>query len=197
MRGSLASASLITGPALGRPLDRISSGEQRLSEHGMEPPLYPPARKEPTTYGLTPPACSAVELATQEWLQLPWSRDCIERWLKLSESGIALKELLACAIWGRVWQHSHAIAHCDNSAVVASVNTGYSWVPQIMHLLCCLYFIWAHFQFSLQAVHVLGTANRWADDISRNDLTSLFSQVPTVSDHRKIIPQPLLELLII
>ena len=72
--------------------------------------------------------CGAVYAAYQEWLQLLRSRHCIKRWSRLNESGIALKELLpivlACTIWGKVWQCSHVITHCDNSAVVTTVNTG-------------------------------------------------------------------------
>ncbi len=41
--------------------------------------------------------------------------------------------------------------HCDNLGVVAVVNSGYSRVPQIMHLLRCLFFIRAHFQIDVVA----------------------------------------------
>ena len=36
--------------------------------------------------------------------------------------------------------------NCDNLGVVALVNSGYSKVPEIMHLLMSLFFIKAHFQ---------------------------------------------------
>jgi len=83
--------------------------------------------------------CGAVYSLLQEWFQLPWSIHCIQSWLRLHESGIALKELLpivlACAIWGRVWQFFQIIAHYDNEAVILIVNSGYSRVSHIMHLL--------------------------------------------------------------
>ena len=70
------------------------------------------------------------------------------------------------------------MAHCDNQGAVAVVNLGYSWVPQIMHTLRCLFFlIRAHFGIKLQAVHVPGKDNELADAISRNNLHLLFSQL--------------------
>jgi hypothetical protein len=61
------------------------------------------------------------------------------------EDNITLKELLpvvlACATWGREWRNSTVVVHCDNAGAVAAVNSGYSRVPQIVHLLRCLFFI--------------------------------------------------------
>ena len=53
---------------------------------------------------------------------------------------------------------------------MAAVNSGYSRVPQIMHMLRCLFFIRAHFGIKLRAVHVPGKDNELADAISRNNL---------------------------
>ena len=64
-----------------------------------------------------------------------------------------------------VWRKARITVHCDNLGVVALVNSGYSRVPQIMHILRCLFFIRAHFQFSLHAVHVPGVENSLADAI--------------------------------
>jgi len=61
------------------------------------------------------------------------------------EDGITLKELLpiilACAIWRPHWHQSSALIHCDNEGTVAVVNSGYSRVEKVMHLLRCLFFI--------------------------------------------------------
>ena len=49
-----------------------------------------------------------------------------------------MKELipvvLAAAIWGAKWEHSHVWACSDNSAVVAIINGGYSKNADVMHL---------------------------------------------------------------
>ncbi len=64
--------------------------------------------------------------------------------LVLREESITLKELLpvvlACAVWGDLWRAKFVHVHCDNLGVVAVVNSGYSRVSLIMHLLRCLFF---------------------------------------------------------
>ena len=66
----------------------------------------------------------------------------------------------------------------DNTAVVAVVNSGYSLVLEIMHLLRCIFFIRSRFQVDIWAVHTPGVDNRIVDAFSRNDLHHLFSPVP-------------------
>jgi hypothetical protein len=123
--------------------------------------------------------CGAFVLDTQMWFPLPWPKSYGEAGIHLGEESITLKELLpivmACAVWGREWEQSRVICHCDNQGVVALVNSGYSRVPQIMHLLRCLFFVRARFQVSLYAVHIPGRENTLADAISRNNI---FPQVP-------------------
>ncbi len=55
------------------------------------------------------------------------------------EDSITMKELLpvvlACATWGMEWADSMVVVHCDKEGAVSAVNSGYSKVPQIMHLL--------------------------------------------------------------
>ena len=84
----------------------------------------------------------------------------------------------ACTLWGPDWQGSSVVLHCDNMGSVVVVNSGYSKVPQIMHLLRCLFFIRAHFSLSVRVVHVLGVENGWGDAISHNLLSGLFAQAP-------------------
>ena len=69
-------------------------------------------------------------------------------------------------------------------------------MPQIMHLLRCLFFIRAFFHLSVRAVHVPGAQNGWADAISRNHLPLFFAQVPWAVDHQEPIPSSLLALLV-
>ena len=136
----------------------------------------------------------------QSSLQLPWPHSPPWGAIQLREESILLQELLpiilACALWGPQWQGSSMVIHCDNMGAVAVVNTGSGKVPQIMHLLRCLFFIRAHFTLSVRAVHVPGVENGWADAISRNMLSNFFSQVPGAINRCQPIPPSLLDLLV-
>lgn len=48
----------------------------------------------------------------------------------------------------------------------------------MMHLLCCLVIIEAWFQFKMVAVHNPGMLTSWADDLSRDYLSSFLSKTP-------------------
>ena len=134
------------------------------------------------------------------WLLLQWPLGFREGELNLREASITLKEvlpvILACAVWGPEWRGSAVVVHCDNLGAVDIINSGYSRVPQIMHLLRCLFFIRALFRFSLHAVHIPGKENSLADAISRNNLSFLFSQIPEAISSRCQIPRDLLALLL-
>ena len=144
--------------------------------------------------------CGAVYPASQGWLQLPWPERSAQGARKLREESILLQELLpiilACAVWGPGWVGSMVVVHCDNMGAVAVVNAGHSKVPQIMHLLRCLFFIRAFFHLSVRAVHVPGIWNSWVDVISRNNLPHFFSQVPGEVGRREPLPPSLLALLV-
>jgi len=75
---------------------------------------------------------------------------------------------LACAVWGKQWTGWNLVVHCDNAGAMAVVNSGYSRVDGIMHLLSCLFFIRARFQLSVRAIHTPGQGNMIADMISWN-----------------------------
>ena len=145
--------------------------------------------------------CGAVYPAAHAWLQLAWPHSSPLGAMQLQEESILLQELvpiiLACALWGQAWQGSSVVIHCDNMGTVAVVNSGYSKVPQVMHLLRCLFFIRAHFSLSVRAVHVPGVENGWADVISRNLLSDFFAQVPGARGGRQDIPRSLLDLLVV
>ena len=66
---------------------------------------------------------------------------------------------------------------CDNAAVVALINAGYCKHERAMHLLKCLFFIVAHFDFDIYACHIPGSLNVAADALSR-DLLPLLVQPP-------------------
>ena len=104
--------------------------------------------------------------------------------------------VLSCAVWGKDWIGDPVVVHCDNTAAVAVMNSGYSRTPEMMHLLRCLFFIRAHFQIEAWAVHTPGVENGVADAISRNYLCHLFSQVPAARPHRTPVPPALSALLV-
>ena len=116
--------------------------------------------------------------AAGQWLQLGWSELLQPSSLEAQNGGIAWMELLpiilACAMWGVNWAGGSVTFHCDNAAVVAVVNSGYSRAPKIMHLLRCMFFIRARIQLDVWAVHTPGAQNGIADAISRNNLHHFF-----------------------
>jgi len=125
-----------------------------------------------------------------KWLQFQWPAGYHEAQLKLKDDSIMLKELLP------VWANSSMLIHCDNLGAVSVINSGYSKVPQIMHLLRCLFSIRAVFHISVRAAHVPGRENTLADAISHGNLDLLFSQIPEARDARCQVPQELLALLV-
>ena len=118
--------------------------------------------------------CGAWNPTTGEWIQLEWTGVNITPGPEVPNRGIAWKELvpiiLACALWGRRWSGGTVTIHCDNTAAASVLNSGYSRVPEIIHLLRCLFFIRARFQFEAWAVHIPGVENGVADAVSRNDM---------------------------
>ena len=65
----------------------------------------------------------------------------ITSWSKEIPYHITVKELIpiviAAAIWGAKWEHSHVWACSDSSAVVAIINGDYSKTADVMHLMRC------------------------------------------------------------
>ena len=103
----------------------------------------------------------------------------MSRWPELGVDSITFKEMLpivwALAIWGVYWKDSAVTVYCDNTGAVAAVNSGYSKIPRIMHL------IRARFRVDLIAIHVPGVLNHLADAISRDNVSFVVSQVPAAS----------------
>ena len=127
-----------------------------------------------------------------KWWQWEWPQGC--------SKGIAFKELfaviLSAAVWGKEWRGQLVRAHCDNEAVVHMMASRSSKNPELMHLLRCLFFIEADCGFSLSVVHIAGTANILADDLSRNRLIFFLSKVPTAQQLPTPLPPPLLKVLL-
>ena len=132
--------------------------------------------------------------ASSEWFQLKWAG-------YIASSHIRVKEMvhivIAVAIWGPQWRGKTVRAQCENAAVVTIINHGSSRDQDIMHLMRCLAFIAAKFEFHVCAQHIKGVDNTLADALSRNNLHlfaslhSQDSQLPTT------IPAALLDLLIV
>lgn len=95
-----------------------------------------------------------------EWFQIAWAGP-------ITSSHITVKELvpivLAAAVWGDQWKGKTVRAECDNEAVVAIINQGNQ---EVMHLMRCLAFVAAKFQFYLFATHIKGVNNTLADALS-------------------------------
>ena len=136
----------------------------------------------------------------QVWFQLQWPQSYETHELKLKQESITFKEIvpivIACAVWGPAWATKSVTVHCDNEGAVAVVNSGYSRIPPIMHMLRCLFFIRAYHQITLRAVHVPGRENDLADAISRNNLSVLFTQVPRAINGTVIVPPTLLSVVL-
>ena len=114
---------------------------------------------------------------------------------------IAFQELLpivlACAVWGDRWHNASVRVFCDNMATVAIVNSGYSKVTSIMHLVCCLFFIRATFNLHLEATQIPGAFNHLADAVSHDNIAFLYSQVSAAPLSRTSIPPQLVSLLVV
>ena len=111
--------------------------------------------------------CLCSAFSGQSWFQLKWVE-------QVQGHSITVKELIpivvATAVWGPTWRGSSVQVLCDNAAVVAILNQNSSRDKEVMHLIRCLAFITAKFQFLLSASHIPGVENTAADAFSRNKL---------------------------
>ena len=128
------------------------------------------------------------------WFQLQWPAT-------LQAEQIAIKELipitLSCALWGSHWKGMTIQAHCDNDAVVAIINSGYTREPFLMHLLRCIFFISAKSDFTIFATHIPGHLNTVADAVSRNNTPLFRSLSPQADPTPTEIPQDLISKLLV
>lgn len=129
-----------------------------------------------------------------DWFQLRWP-DAIQ------ERHITVKELvpivLAAALWGSKWRGKGVMSYCDNAAVVAIINKGSSREAEAMHLLRCLAFLKAKFQFALYCTHIQGARNELADALSRDKVQLFLANYPQASHTPTPIPPELLDLTIV
>lgn len=129
--------------------------------------------------------CGAFVSPSFRWVQVEWPAS----W---ASQNIAVKELfpvvIATLLWGREWRGSHVRFQSDNKAVVAALNAGSACHPLLAHLLRCLFFWQAAFDFHCSATHIPGRLNRAADALSRDNLLSFFSLFPQASPQPTPIP---------
>ena len=129
----------------------------------------------------------------RNWFQYQWPANA-------SHHHIAFKELfailLACAVWGGRWCGVRVHGRCDNQAAVCALNRRSCRDPSLMHLLRCLFFLEAHFQFELVASHIPGCENTLADDLSRDLLPAFFSKAPHMDPSPSPLPPQLPALLL-
>ena len=133
------------------------------------------------------------------WFQVQWNPEYRITKDPLPQDSIMLRELLpvviAAAIWGQEWRNSVVRVRCDNEGAVAAINSGYSKVQGILHLLRCLFFFRAYYGIHIKAEHIPGSQNVLADAISRGNLQLLFSQVPGTSSGHTPVSQEVLSVL--
>ena len=153
-------------------------------------PAYPSASITSDASGSW--GCGAFSSAG-DWFQLKWP----ESW---SEVHITVKELLpiimGVALWGRSWQGRTIRCRCDNMAVVAILKSGSSKDERVMHLMRSLFFFLASYVILL-GEHIPGVENGAADALSRDNRPSFLTQVPTAHREPTVIPQELVQALVI
>lgn len=135
--------------------------------------------------------CGAFE--GTRWFQFQWPDT-------MPASHISVKEMmpivLSAALWGQHWAEKSVRFLSDNSAVVALINSGSSRENSLMHLMRCLSFIMAKYNFIISAAHVKGAHNVLADALSRDNQTYFLAHYPQAQATPASIPQELVELVV-
>ncbi len=129
--------------------------------------------------------CGAFE--GTKWFQFEWPPT-------MGASHISIREMIpvvmAAALWGRGWSGKSVRFWSDNSAVVALINAGSSRECTLMHLMRCLAFLMAKFNFvASAAAHIGGINNKLADALSRNNRTYFLPTTLRLSPSRRKSPQ--------
>lgn len=111
-----------------------------------------------------------------EWFQLPWDQVTEMRQMNIASQEL-LPVVMAAAVWGRQWSGLCIQCQSDNQAVVSVLTSRSCKNKDLMHLLRCLFFFEAEFQFSMVATHIPGKVNVLADSLSRDDASSFLQLV--------------------
>ncbi len=135
--------------------------------------------------------CGAYE--GSRWLQYEWPHH-------MEASHISIREMIpivmSAALWGHSWLGKSVRFWSDNSSVVALINAGSSRENSLMHLMRCLSFITAKYNFVVSAAHIKGSQNDLADALSRNNRAYFLSHYPQAQESPTAVPPELEELLV-
>ena len=82
----------------------------------------------------------------QRWLQFHWSRSA-------APLPISVKEMLPIIMAAATWRDQCVACYCDNQAVVATLASRSSKEERLAHLLRCLFYFEALYQFELRGFH--------------------------------------------
>ena len=163
------------------------NGTSMLVRGSKDHPVFTVTSDASGTWG-----CGAYE--AELWFQLQWPTS-------MDDCHISVKEMIpvviAAAIWGERWVGQSVRFQSDNSAVVALLNSGSSRDEALMHLMRCLVFITAKFNFTVSASHIRGVHNQLADALSRNNHNYFLVNHPQATPRPSPIPIALRDLLII
>ena len=124
----------------------------------------------------------------REWFQFQWPANTAHHHIAFKELSAAL---LAAAVWGPSWRGQRVRWRCDNQAAVFAVTARSCRDKSLMHLLRCLFFFEAHFQFEVEAVYLPGKVNTLADDLSRNRSSSFLCKAPQMRREPSRVPPQL------
>ena len=127
------------------------------------------------------------------WFQWQWGPLSRER--DISEKEM-LPIVLAAIIWGPAWHSQSVLCYCDNQAVVAVLRSRTCKQPGLMHMLRCLCFVEAAYNFRLVTTHITSVENNIADDISRGNMHAFFSKVPEANKEPARVPTVAVEMLL-
>ena len=126
------------------------------------------------------------------WFQLRWDT-CSQQF------PIAVKEMIpiivGAVVWGSNWRGRRVCCRCDNQVVVSALTSRTCREGHVMHMLRCLFFVEAYYEFELHALYINTLDNDLADDLSRDKLTSFYSKVPQAEVNPTRIPRQLTQLL--
>ena len=132
-------------------------------------------------------------LACPQWFQLPWEGS-------FQGTSIAVKELLsiviAAIVWGHRWAGQYVLCHSNNMAAVCQVNWLHARDPLTGHLLKCLAFAQAQFDFRIRAVHIPERVNGAADDLSRGQEGSFLARHSSAVTFPTQVPAELVQVLL-
>ena len=102
----------------------------------------------------------------------------------------------ACATWGHLWHHKYILCHSDNTVAVAYVNKLHAHDPLAIHLIRCLAYFQALFDFRIRAVHISGHLNAGADDLSIDRAAAFLCAHPSASPLSTQVHRNVLDLLL-